>query len=364
MIWAFTKGSIKHLMPVRINQLGYKALMRLAPDNKNSLVSVMKQALRIRLKGKTLLPVLLALFVLMQPAAPLALQNPITGNDGTTMFLIPEGEFVMGSSERDLKKESPEHKVYVDAFYMDKYEVTNRLFSIFLSDVKPSLAKDGERWQWIVLRSDLDMKDRAEWWPTEIVYEAETGMYLAFEGFEKYPVISVSWHAADAYCKWAGKTLPTEAQWERAARGGLQGKSFPWGNEIPTGGLVFEKRWSSNGEPAPTEEVGNYHPNAYGLFDMAGNVWEWCSDWYSDRAYKKSKHKNPQGPKYGNSKVLRGGSWYNQAIVLRVAVRNFNNPYGTDDAVGFRCVLDALKALDNNEDENEMKTKANKDKNK
>lgn len=267
----------------------------------------------------------------------------ITGNDGAEMVFVPSGYFLMGSNEEDLKKAAPEHRVYVDSFYMDKYEVTNGLFSKFLNAVSPSEDRDGERRNWVVIRNDLETDERASWWPTEIIYE--NGVYKALEGYESYPVLTVSWYAADKYCRWAGKRLPTEAEWEKAARGGLKKKRFPWGNEIPTGGIIFGKRWYDNHEPAPVGPIGNYHPNGYGLYDMVGNVWEWCSDWYDYRYYKKSPDKNPKGPASGMGKVLRGGSWYNDVYVLRVALRNFSPPFAVDDGVGFRCVMGAKTGI-------------------
>lgn len=263
----------------------------------------------------------------------------ITGKDGSPMVLVPGGVFTMGSEDNDIKEFAPVHKVHVDSFYMDVFEVTNELFAEFLNEVRPSEEKDAKRWNWVVLRSDLSEEERKFWWPTEIIYEEKE--YKAFSGFESYPVMTVSWDAADAYCKWAGKRLPTEAEWERAARGGLEQKRFPWGNEIPTSGIVYAKRWIDNLAPPPTQPVGSYHPNAYGIFDMAGNVWEWCYDWFTMDYYKKSPEKNPRGPESGDEKVLRGGSWVSSSNDLRVATRNSHPPFITDDGIGFRCAMDA-----------------------
>jgi|Deesub1362A_J573_1020465.scaffolds.fasta_scaffold00027_10 formylglycine-generating enzyme required for sulfatase activity len=290
---------------------------------------------------------LLGILFLSVPVLAEDLPKTIVGKDGVEMVLIPAGKFIMGSDDRDLKETAPKHKVYIDSFYMDRYEITNGQFAKFLNAVRPSEGKLGERWRWVVIRNDLETDERKNWWPTEIIYE--DGMYKALEGYESFPVLSVSWYAADKYCRWVGERLPTEAEWEKAARGGLKGKRFPWGNELPTDGIVFDRRWYSNDVPPPTERVGSYHPNGYGLYDMAGNVWEWCSDWYHPYYYKESPKKNPQGPPTGSKKVLRGGSWYNSAYVLRVAFRNYSSPHSKDDGVGFRCVMDINRKDKNDE---------------
>ena len=272
-------------------------------------------------------------------AGAAGLPNSITGRDGEEMMLIPAGTFTMGSPDYvEGKFGFKPHKVYTDAFYMDKYEVTNGQFARFLNH----LAATGHKkdiWDFVVTRSDLQTAGRKDWWPTEIILEG--GNYKPFPSFERYPVISVSWFAAYDYCKWAGERLPTEAEWEKAARGGLEGKIYPWGNEIPTGGVIFSRSWTDNSVPAPVEQVGNYFPNGYGLYDMAGNVWEFCSDWYDENYYEHSPQNNPKGPEKGQLKVARGGSWYNSALFLRVDYRNTADPYATDDAVGFRCAKDA-----------------------
>jgi formylglycine-generating enzyme required for sulfatase activity len=262
----------------------------------------------------------------------------ITGKDGAPMVLIPAGSFTMGAGGSSGLRP---HKVYTDAFYMDAYEVTTELFAKFLNANKEK-GNDGERLNWIVIRSDLLTEERKEGWPAEII--VEDGVYRAFPSFERNPVNSLSWFAAKAYCEWAGKRLPTEAEWEKAARGGLEGRIYPWGNEIPTGGVIFNLKWTDNRAMAPSEPVGNYHPNGYGLYDMAGNVWEWCYDWFDPDYYAKSPENNPRGPQNGTMKVLRGGSWFNSAYYLRLDLRNVADPNAMDAAVGFRCVMDADKA--------------------
>jgi formylglycine-generating enzyme required for sulfatase activity len=271
------------------------------------------------------------------------LPKVITGKDRSEMVLIPGGDFDMGSEEEDLKIIAPKHTVHVDDFYMDRYEVNNKQFAEFLTEVKPSEGEKGLRWNWIILRSDLSESERSSMWPTEIIYE--NNKYKAFQGFEMYPALTVSWDAAEAYCEWAGKRLPTEAEWEKAARGGLERKIYPWGDEIPTSGVNFDQRWRLNSEPSPTVPVGHYRANGYGLYNIAGNVWEWCSDWYDPKYFKKSPKNNPQGPETGFQKVLRGGSWFNNRTGIRVAIRNWAPPNSTNEDVGFRCVMDAEKAV-------------------
>jgi formylglycine-generating enzyme required for sulfatase activity len=265
----------------------------------------------------------------------------IVGRDGAPMALVAAGDFKMGSTDEDLKALAPRHEVYLDAYYVDAYEVTNGLFARFLRETLNQAADEPRRYNWVVLRSDIDYPDRTGWWPTEIMLE-ESG-YQAFPGYEDLPVNSVAWDAAAEYCAWAGKRLPTEAEWEKAARGGLQEKAYPWGDSLPTVGVVFNRLWRDNQVPSPTVEVRSMMPNGYGLYHMAGNVWEWCSDWYGDAYYGQSPSTNPKGPTTGEAKVIRGGSWYNSARALRVAHRSQSRPEIMNDAVGFRCAMDAAR---------------------
>lgn len=219
------------------------------------------------------------------------------------MVLIPAGYFTMGS---DSGNASPKHKVWIDAFFIDKYEVTNHQYRRFIEATghpKPSFLKD----------RDLNKPNQ--------------------------PVVGVSYYDALTYAQWAGKRLSTEAEWEYAARGGLESKQFPWGDES------VAKR--CNYAPKPFREkdgyeysapVGKYAPNNYGLYDVAGNVWEWCQDFYDQKYYKISPGKNPTGPDSGYSRVVRGGSWLSiNPKYLKCSSRMELKPFVQDRYYGFRC---------------------------
>ena len=227
--------------------------------------------------------------------------STIIGKDSAEMVLIPAGSFKMGSSD-GYDPEKPVHTVYVDAFYMDKYEVTNAQYQKFMRAT-------GHR--------------EPKYWNDSRFNQPNQ------------PVVGVSWHDATVYARWAGKRLPTEAEWEYAARGGLEGRKYPWGDTIDSSKALYHQDSST----VKSVSVGSYSSNGYGLYDMAGNVWEWCADWYGSDYYSKSPSRNPQGPSSGSTRVLRGGSWYNVTVSLRVAGRNFFNPASTNyDGLGFRCV--------------------------
>jgi len=236
---------------------------------------------------------------------------PSTGD----MVLIPAGEFLMGSEDGD-DDEKPVHKIYLDAYYIDKYEVTNAQFSRFLNE-KRNQEEGGATW--------LDIDDE------ECLIEYRNGRYQPKSGYDNHPVIEVSWYGARAYAKWAGKRLPTEAEWEKAARGGLVGKKYPWGDSIDSSKANY------GGNVGHTTPVGFYPPNGYGLNDMTGNVWEWVSDWYDRDYYSSSPHRNPQGPDSGSYRVARGGSWYRSARYLRSARRYYHYPHNAGSLLGFRC---------------------------
>ena len=266
------------------------------------------------------------------------LQHVFKASDGVKMKLVPAGSFIMGSTDPDIAEVSKPNKVYLDSYYMDEHPVTNAQFTAFLNDSTDKEGKVKDRKYWVVIRDDLQIKERELWWPTEIGHEK--GRFIAYEGFEEYPVITVSWLGADKYCQWAGKRLPTEAEWEKGARGGIKKARFPWGDALPTQGVVFNHNWDSNEDPPPMFPATYGMPNGFGLFNIAGMAWEWCSDWFAPDYYENSPARNPRGPESGEFKILRGGSWFNASNVLRVGLRNFIAPDALDETTGFRCVMD------------------------
>ena len=236
-------------------------------------------------------------------SAPVELAREIAGKDGAPMALVDAGEFLMGSDK--FGDEKPMHKVSLDAFYLDKYEITTARYAKFLE-------AEGRR-------------------PPMFWNQGSQTSYT------ERPVVGVDWHDADAYCRWAGKRLPTEAEWEKAARG-ADGRLFPWGNEEPTTRHAnFGKgEWMGYSTLTP---VGGFEKgkSPYGIYDMAGNVWEWVADWYEPRYYATSPSSNPQGASSGENKVLRGGSWNNPPFILRSTARNWSAPSDRPAYVGFRC---------------------------
>jgi len=239
-------------------------------------------------------------------ATPGAGSTAAPRSDGMIMAFIPAGTFKMGS-DTGAGDESPTHDVTLDAFWMDQTEVTNAMYA--------------------------QCVDAGE-------CETPSEQYrFGDPAYDAYPVVYVDWTQAGTYCKWVGGRLPTEAEWEYAARGGLEGKTYPWGDDSP----VCTEGAPNGAQYGPCAENGaiavkTFSPNGFNLFDMAGNVWEWVGDWYSSDYYQNSPADNPTGPESGSSRVLRGGSWVNVDSVLRVSYRLWNLPDNFYSDIGFRCV--------------------------
>jgi formylglycine-generating enzyme required for sulfatase activity len=222
------------------------------------------------------------------------------------MVLIPSGTYIMGKNTPDPTDWQPEYQVAIDAFYLDKCEVTNKEYFEFCQKTKNPLP---EFWGSPVFKCSLDYPD--------------------------HPVTGISYSDAVKYAKWAGKRLPTEAEWEYASRAGLQKGNFPWGDQVDSTFANYGKKYKS------TMKVGSFKPNAFGLFDMSGNVWEWTSDNYSHDYYRNSPSQNPKGPDAGRFKVIRGGSWHSGAMCIQTYYRNGLSASWIDFAVGFRCAKDS-----------------------
>jgi formylglycine-generating enzyme required for sulfatase activity len=259
----------------------------------------------------------------LRPEPPKAARS----EDGAEMVLVPAGEFTMGSNDNDAR-EKPPHRVYLDAFSIDKYETTNALFDRFVRATGHRTTAEQEGWAYAWAGSKFDKVNGAAW-------RAPNGPGSAAE--TAHPVVQVSWTDADAYCKWAGKRLPTEAEWEKAARG-TDGRKYPWGEQWDASRANSSE--SKLGKAAP---VGSYSSGVspYGAHDMAGNAWEWVADRFDASYYKNSPERNPKGPDSGTSRVLRGGSWSNSPIPLRAAYRRDVTPDHRGSVVGFRCARGA-----------------------
>ncbi len=239
------------------------------------------------------------------------------------MVFVPPGPFLMGSQHGD-HDERPIHEVYLDAFYIDRYLVTNAEYARFLN-VNGNRLEGGKKW--------LDIHNPL--FPRLCKIREEKGRFVPHRGFENHPVVRVTWFGALAYARWVGKRLPTEAEWEKAARGGLIGKAYPWGDAIT------EDHANIRGLRATTP-AGSYPPNSLGIYDLVANVWQWCSDWYDPEYYSRSPYYSPKGKEQGSHKVLRGGSWFHQES-WRVAMRGADSPdsHHFCFVTGFRCVRDA-----------------------
>jgi formylglycine-generating enzyme required for sulfatase activity len=215
------------------------------------------------------------------------------------LVYIPAGEFLMGSADSDgeaFSNEKPQHRVYLDAYWIDRTEVTQGMYARCVAAGK-------------CMQPDCS------------------------HGGDNYPVVCMGWDDAAAYCAWAGRRLPTEAEWEKAARG-MDGRKYPWGNRAPDSGLLNFNRNVGN-----TTEVGHYPGGAspYGVLDLAGNVTEWVADWYAANYYASSPSRHPSGPSSGKYRVLRGGSWAYDLLSIRLAIRYGFPPDRQNDCGGFRC---------------------------
>lgn len=240
--------------------------------------------------------------------------------DKMPMMFIPAGKAAIGRND-DAMDSRPMHVVTLDAFLIDKYLVTNRMYSLFLNETG-NQTENGTKWYDDTAKNARLKLSGKNW--------------LVMRNYSEHPVVSVSWYGAMAYCRWVGGRLPTEAEWEKAARG-MDDRVYPWGNQPPDYEYANYK-----GCQVSTSPVGSFPKGAssFGLLDMAGNVWEWVSDWYGQDYYTRSLLINPRGPDTGVTKVMRGGSWFNIDRHLKVSYRSYCNPGTRTANLGFRCVVE------------------------
>ena len=260
--------------------------------------------------------------------------------DGSVMVYVPAGEFLMGSPEGEGDyDEHPQHTVYLSAFWIDQTEVTNEQFARFVDATGYSTDAEKGGWGWGRTGSEWKQIEGTDWRHPD---GPETNIADKMD----HPVVQISWNDAHAYCQWAGKRLPTEAEWEKAARG-TEGRKYPWGETFDSSRLNFcdancefdHKDSGADDGYQRTAPVASYPAGASpcGALDMAGNVWEWCLDWYDANYYARSPQRHPQGPDSGWGRVLRGGSWDNTPGYLRSADRFGYWPAFRFNGIGFRC---------------------------
>lgn len=274
------------------------------------------------------------------------------------MVNLADGEFEMGTNRADgypADGEGPAHRVRLRSFRIDPHAVTNAAFSAFVEAT--GHVTDAERYGWSFVFGGLLPDDfpstegvaGAPWWRR--VHGADwqhpEGPHSDFADRSDHPVVHASWHDAVAYCTWSGTRLPTEAEWEYAARGGLEAQRYPWGEELEPNREhhmnVFQGRfpgenWCGDGY-AGTAPVDAFPPNGHGLFNVTGNVWEWCADWFDPSYYTRSLVDDPCGPRHGTHRVMRGGSYLCHASYCgryRVDARAGTEPASSTGNLGFR----------------------------
>ena len=280
------------------------------------------------------------------------------------MVRIPGGKYLMGTNISDgfpEDGEAPIHNVRVKPFQMAIHTVTNAQFRDFIQQT--GYVTDAEKYGWSFVfyqfvseATQQTVKQKVQhtpwWWVVEgATWDHPEGPDSSVDDRLDHPVVHVSWNDAMAYCEWAGVRLPTEAEWERAARGGLEQKRYPWGDELTPGGKHLCNIWQGDFPKMNTEDDGyvgtapveSFPANGYGLYNMSGNVWEWCADWFATNIHKRGGKDNPAGPDSGESRVIRGGSYlchHSYCNRYRVAARSANTPDSSTGNMGFRVARD------------------------
>ncbi|WP_423184797.1 formylglycine-generating enzyme family protein [Arthrobacter sp. NyZ413] len=287
-----------------------------------------------------------------------------TAPSGTTAHVdvpVPSGVFRMGDAFGEgypTDGEAPVHEVALDGFRIDATAVTNRMFAAFVdaTGYRTEAEQYGSSavFHLLINASDRNILGRAAgapWWLNirGADWAHPTGPSSDWTDTPQHPVVHVSWHDAQNYCRWTGRRLPTEAEWEYAARGGLTGKRYAWGDELTPDGEHRCNIWQGTFPITNTRDDGylgtapvrSFPPNGYGVYEMAGNVWEWCADWFLPKYYRTSPRENPQGPTIGAGRVMRGGSYLchdSYCNRYRVAARTSNTPESSSGNCGFRTI--------------------------
>jgi formylglycine-generating enzyme required for sulfatase activity len=297
-----------------------------------------------------------------EAAPPIRASRSAPGPIPSTLVELPGGAFFMGDDSVWVYPddgEGPVHEVVVRPLRVDSCAVSNARFAEFVDAT--GHRTDAERYEWSFVFAGVlpdDFPDtravaNAPWWRQ--VYGADwrhpEGLQSDLDGRLEHPVVHVSWNDARAYCDWTGTRLPTEAEWEYAARGGAERTAFPWGDDLEPGGEhrmnVFQGTFPAENAAADgylgTAPVDAFPPNGFGLYNVTGNVWEWCADWYDADYYQTSPHEDPRGPDHGANRVMRGGSYLchlSYCKRYRVSARSGIEPESSTGNLGFRIVAE------------------------
>lgn len=291
----------------------------------------------------------------------------LRARDGSTadMVKLDGGRFLMGTESDEgfpQDGEGPIREVTLDPFWIDRYPVTNSQFQEFVE--RTGYVTESELFGWSFVFHLHIPRERysslvdatapgVEWWckVNGASWKHPEGPDSSVDSLADYPVVHVSWNDAAAYAQWAGKRLPTEAEWEYASRGGLEQQTYPWGNELTPGGEHLCNIWQGEFPHTNTAEDGyvgtapakSFPPNGYGLYTITGNAWEWCHDWFHPAFHITATRTNPVGPLDGSTKVMKGGSYLchkSYCNRYRVAARTSNTPDSATTNISFRCVRD------------------------